>query len=412
MKVLLANCVYKFGSTGKIVNDIQSSLKCENIDVVITYGRSSKKNVHEDYVYKFCSELIAKLHSFFIRLGFVLPYGGNLLSTFRLLSIIRKESPDIVHLHCMNGSCVNIYKLLEYLGKHKIPTIVTHHAEFYYTGSCGHAYDCKRWFNAQCGDCPIKYEATQSYTFDRTHEAWIRMRRAFNYFDKDKLIFTAVSPWVKERSLLSPIVSQFPCEVVMNGIDTNIFKYSPNSNLICKRVHNCQKNVVIHSTAFFDSNDRNNLKGGYYVVEVAKRMPNITFVIVALNQHIDEQLPENVFVWGRTKSQQELAMLYSSADLTLITSKRETFSMVTVESLCCGTRVVGFEAGGPESIALPQYSYFVTYGNVEKLVSIIENIINVPYDVKRIEYDAKNIYDKTYMANRYNNIYKRILHNC
>ncbi len=33
--------------------------------------------------------------------------------------------------------------------------------------------------------------------------------------------------------------------------------------------------------------------------------------------------------------------------------------MVTAESLCCGTPVVGFTAGGPESIAIDAFSNFV-----------------------------------------------------
>lgn len=51
----------------------------------------------------------------------------------------------------------------------------------------------------------------------------------------------------------------------------------------------------------------------------------------------------------------------------LLTSERETFSMVTAESLCCGTPVVGFKAGAPEQIALKEYSEFVDYGNLDKL---------------------------------------------
>lgn len=62
-----------------------------------------------------------------------------------------------------------------------------------------------------------------------------------------------------------------------------------------------------------------------------------------------------------------LAAWYSAADAALLTSHRETFSLVTAESLCCGTPVVGFRAGGPESIAPPSCCKFVEYGDLDAL---------------------------------------------
>jgi glycosyltransferase involved in cell wall biosynthesis len=35
--------------------------------------------------------------------------------------------------------------------------------------------------------------------------------------------------------------------------------------------------------------------------------------------------------------------------------------MIVAESLCCGTPVVGFKAGGPESIAIDDYCVFVQF---------------------------------------------------
>ena len=41
--------------------------------------------------------------------------------------------------------------------------------------------------------------------------------------------------------------------------------------------------------------------------------------------------------------------------------------MMTTESLCCGTPVIEFKAGGPESIALESFSSFVEYGDIDVL---------------------------------------------
>jgi putative colanic acid biosynthesis glycosyltransferase len=62
-----------------------------------------------------------------------------------------------------------------------------------------------------------------------------------------------------------------------------------------------------------------------------------------------------------------MASLYRNAQCTLILSKVESFSMPTAESLCCGTPVVGFKAGGPESFANFALSSFVDQNDLEGL---------------------------------------------
>lgn len=408
MKILQVNCVYKEGSTGKIVADLTSFLRVKGHQVSVAFGGGRTFSNKQNEEYKFTSNIESHLHTLFTKLGLSLYYGGMYLSTVRLLKVLKQINPDVVHLHCINGSTVNIYKVLCYLGKHGIPTLVTHHAEFYYTGSCGHAFECGRWAEEECRGCECVYQASYSKTISRTHEAWKKMKKSFATFGKDKLIFTAVSPWVKERSKLSPIVNHFRCEVVKNGVDTKIFHLQRNRNLIKERVPNCNEKIIFHSTASFKPSDANHNKGGYYVVELAKRMPNVTFVVASIVYDECNQLPSNLFLWGRADNQEELAELYSSADVTLIASKRETFSMICAESLCCGTPVVGFRAGGPETIAIPEYSRFVEYGNVEELQQALKIILEITWDKETLSKEGQNIFDKDVVSGQYLQIYKQL----
>lgn len=404
MKVLQVNCVYQKGSTGKIVLDIHKCLMKQGIESIVCYGRGSL--IKENGVYKFCSELESKIYHLLNKFGWLM-YAVCPIATRKLIGIIKKERPDIVHLHCINGYCLNIYTLLNFLAKHNFRTVITHHAEFLYTGNCGHAFDCKKFSqNPGCGNCGHKFSSAYACTIDTTRLAWHRLYNSYSKFSTHYLRFTAVSPWVRERSLLSPLVNRFECDVILNGLDTNIFHYK-KSNILQKKkdVH-----YLLFVTAIFNPNDKYHIKGGWYIVELARLNPDKVFVIVAAECHTPNfDKPQNVIFWGRTANQEELSELYASADVTVISSRRETFSMVTAESLCCGTPVIGFKAGGPESIAMPDYTSFVDYGDLKGLNQEMEKLLKQDINKKVLSEMAIHQYSSSVMSNKYISIYKELL---
>lgn len=367
MKVLQINCVYGNGSTGKIVRDNHIELLSRGYESVVCYGRGAKSA--EPYVYKTCGELYSKFNNLLTRFTGIM-YGGCFFSTSRLLSVIKKEKPDVVHLHCINGYFVNIYRLITWLKKHHVKTVLTLHAEFMHTANCGHALDCEKW-RTGCGHCPRKKQELRSLLFDGTATSWKRMKRAFEGFEEDCFV-TSVSPWLMERAESSPILGSLRHVTVMNGLDTAVF-YPHGGKAVREKLSIGDRKMVLHVTASF-SLDPKHVKGGYYVVELAKMLPELVFVVVG-SRDMSLNLPENVINVGRLEDQQELAAYYSAADVTLLTSKRETFSMVAAESLCCGTPVVGFKAGAPERIALPECSSFVEFGDLEKVEVAMKTLL-------------------------------------
>lgn len=401
MKVLQVNCVYKKGSTGKITYDLHNGLLEEGIESVVCYGRGVL--VREPGVYKTCPEWYSKLNNALSRITGIM-YGGCYFSTNKLISIIKKEQPDIVHLQCINGYFVNIYRLITWLKENHVKTVLTLHAEFMYTANCGYALECERWKKG-CGGCPRRKAETRSLLFDGTAASWKLMKSAFDGFDEG-LIIAAVSPWLMERAAQAPILANKQQCVVYNGLDTNVFKYYDGSDLRAK--HHCEnKKVVFHATPAFN-NDPNHIKGGCYVIELARRMPDVCFIVAGqVTGELD--VPPNLILLGKLDSQELLARYYSMADATVLTSKRETFSMVCAESLCCGTPVVGFKAGAPEQIALKEYSRFVQQADVNQLVCAVENILNFPFDRIELETEAQRTYAKSTMTEKYIKIYTKLM---
>ena len=111
-------------------------------------------------------------------------------------------------------------------------------------------------------------------------------------------------------------------------------------------------------------------------------------------------------MWGKAKNQRELGWLYANAEITILTSKKETFSMVCAESLCCGTPVVGFKAGGPESISIPDFTSFVNFADLESMSAEVKRFLNNSFNRDTISERAISLYSKRIMAKNYLDIYK------
>jgi glycosyltransferase involved in cell wall biosynthesis len=234
------------------------------------------------------------------------------------------------------------------------------------------------------------------------------MKQAFDGMG-DTLTVLSVSPWLKERAMQSPILAEKSHRVVMNGLDTAVFCPGEDNGL--KEAYGlADKRIVFHATAAF-SDDPAHLKGGYYLLKLAEQWKDepIQIVVAAGETALSETPPPNVTLLGRVEDPRQLAAWYRAADVTVITSRRETFSMVCAESLCCGTPVVGFAAGGPETIALPAYSQFVEQGDVEGLRRGIEQMMLADHDPAAVAAAAQVVYDRRRLAEETLAVYRDLM---
>lgn len=404
MKVIQINCVYGKGSTGKITEVIHKGLLERGVDSLVIYGRGQEPE--EERLYKPCYELVAKMNNLASRVSGIM-YGGCHSSTKKIINIIKNENPDVVHLQCINGYFVNIYKLVKWLNENKIPTVLTHHADFMFTANCSYSLECEKWKN-KCTDCQHWKKNTKSFFINNTEKSFNLMKDAFENFKYLKVV--SVSPWLQERSKASKIFAGYPHSTVMNGLDNNVFCLMDKVAL--KKKYGFEgKRVVFHPTSSFKIAE-GHIKGGSYILKLADKMPECTFIVAGRSENISQQLKDkhkNLLFWGEVKDQNTLAELYNMADVTVLTSQRETFSMVVAESLCCGTPVAGFLAGGPESIAIDEYCKFSPQGNVEELAGSLLKFIEEAPDSKAMAEEARIKYSNQTMVDNYLKEYEEIL---
>jgi len=397
MRVLQINSVCKSGSTGKIAYDLHSWLLVNGHESVIAYGRG--KRIDDTNTYRFAPTWEVYLHAMLTRLtGWTGCFSP--IATRNLLRFMDRFRPDVVHIHELHAYFVNIAPIVAYLKRKKIKTIWTFHCEFMYTGKCGYSYECDLW-QSNCGNCPYVQDYPASMFFDNTRAMHKSKKQMFEGFD-DLTIITP-SSWLAERVRKS-FLKDKKIVVIPNGIDTEVFRPRDTTDLRSKYNILPSQQVVIHVTSSFEDER----KGGRYVLELARRMPNVLFFVVGNNQSVIN-VPSNLVAVGRTENQEQLAKWYSLADISLITSKIENFPTVCLESLCCGTPVVGFDGGGTAETAPDGYGVFVSYGDMSALEAMVQHALNGGLCGKEAcTAFGQSIYSKEEMVQRYIDLYSRI----
>lgn len=399
MKVLTVNIFYKKGSTGNIVYEIHKGLVKNGHSSLVCYGLGQH---NEENVFKYSSDFSSKFYTYLSAIT-GLQYTYSFFETYKLLKKIKEVKPDIVHIHVINCNTVDVYKLLRYLKNNHFKTIITFHAEFLYTGGCSHALDCMKW-KTGCGSCPRLWGGVHSLFFDFTHHFWKKFKSIYADFENLKIV--CVSDWLMSRAIQSPFFLDTQIEVINNGIDTEQTYYPREQGSLYCKYKSDNKIVILHVTPSFKSK----LKGGEYILKLAERLDKDKYIILVIGYDDNIILPENIKTVSSVSDPNIMAEYYSLADMTILTSKVETYSMVCVESLSCGTPVVGFKCGAPEQIALKDYSCFVENGDIDELEKTIyqwQNKKNIIETVLRE--DARKHYSIEKMVTEYIDLYKNYI---
>lgn len=371
MKVLYVNSVYKEGSTGRIVYNICKHMEAIGNDVYVCYGRGKKAD--KENISRISSPIEVYIHVIMARLtGIEGVYSYP--ATRRLISIIKREKPDIIHLHNLHGYYLDYFHLIDVISKMNCKVVWTLHDELMYTGSCAYAFSCDKW-KTECHNCPENSSYPKSLIFDFSREMFKKKKRRFE--NLKNVTFVTPSYWLKDRVRQS-IIGKNNIETIHNGIDIDGV-FFPRDKVQIKGINSDEKIVL---TVTDDVNCER--KGIRYTLQLAKMYlgEKVKFVIVG-GSVADCNLSNVVFI-EKTDSADDLAAYYSTADVFIITSQCDNYPTVCLEALACGTPIIGFDSGGIKEVCdSNEISTFVKLNDLVQMEEKIKKFLSQDREILR-----------------------------
>lgn len=367
MRVLFINAVCGIGSTGKICTDLAQNFEKDGHEVKIAYGRSGYvPPQYQKYAVRIGTDFDVKIHALKTRLfdkhGF-----GSKNATKKFLEWVEQYKPDLVWLHNIHGYYINIEILFSWLKKHPNLQIKwTLHDCWAFTGHCTHFtfVNCEKW-KTGCFCCEQKHRYPASCFADNCNENFTRKRLAFGGISKMTLI--TPSKWLANLVQKS-FLKEYPLEIYYNSIDTEIFK--PTLSDFREKHGLKSKKIVLGVANVWD--DR---KGFDDFIKLSKLLnDNYVIVLVGVTKNQLKNLPNNILGIQKTNSSEELAKIYTAADVFVNPSREETFGMTTIEAVACGKKAIVYKDTACEEIAHIMKGIVVS-GDIQELYETIVNVV-------------------------------------
>ena len=401
MKIVEINSC-NFGSTGKIMTDIAANAGRAGHCVTVCWP-ASRDNAKRDYSGEkivIGGRISRNIH---LTLARITGYNGcfSVIATRRFLRKLDALSPDVMHFHNLHNCYINLPMLFRYVKKRGIPVVWTLHDCWAFTGQCAYFSEagCTKWETA-CSECKRIREYPEA-DCDRT-KTMFRLKKKWFTGVKNLTVVTP-SEWLAGlvgRSFLRG----YPVRVIHNGIDLSVFRPTPSD---FREKHGIPENVKIVLGVAFGWEER---KGLDVFVSLASRLEpdKYRIVLVGTDEKVEKELPDGIIPGRRTHSREELAAIYTAADVFVNPTREDNYPTVNMEAEACGTPVVTFRTGGSPENVFTGYGAVVDCGDTDGTEAAIRMICGRNEDIRDAVSARAEIFDAAGCFDGYTALYDGI----
>ena len=276
------------------------------------------------------------------------------------------------------------------------------------TGGCHYDNGCGK-FTAQCGACP---QLNSADPHDLSHDIWRRKRLSLDRLAPGRLHLVGTSRWIAAEAKRSSLLGKFPVTIIPNGLDVNDF--APRDKAFVRELMGIPHSAKV---VLFVADDADNIRKGFKLLAEAVRgiqgVEDLLFLSLGVGRPEVGGGVRHVHL-GKVNNDRFLSAVYSAADVYVIASLQESFGQTVIESMACGTPVVGFASGGIPDMVRPGITgQLAPTGDVVALRQAIVQVLNDPDARARMSAHCRRTaveeYSLEVQARAYADLYESLL---
>jgi len=312
-------------------------------------------------------------------------------------SKLYKEA-DIINLHWVAGFLD--YKT--FFKKNTKPVVWTLHDMNAFSG--GEHYE-ESFLGIDPNGNPVKREITEAERLVHTNNIKFK---ADIISKSNNLSIVCPSKWLQQEAQKSHVFKDKPVYHIPYGLDSTIFKIR-NKNFSRDLLGIPLDKKVILFVADSISNHR---KGFAYLKKAFEKLDREDVVLCAIGNKSGELASlNNIQELGPVNDEKLMSVVYSAADVFVIPSLMDNLPNTVLESLLCGTPVIGFPVGGITDMVQDGVNGLLANEiSVDALWETLSAFLNTidTFDCEKIRQDAVNKYDLKIQANAYFDLFESI----
>jgi len=273
---------------------------------------------------------------------------------------VQMPRANVVNLHWVAGFVD--YRLFF---THRIPRPVawTLHDMNPFTGGCHYDQGCDK-FKTACGACPLLGSDDGT---DLAHKVFAAKADALRDWPAHMLHIVTPSRWLAEEARRSALFARFSATVIPNGLETDVFK--PMDKAVARGALDLPQDAQI--VLFVSNHIRLARKGFRELVHALSLVPDLDRLLlvgVGDSHILSVDAPFKVMQIEHVNDDARTAMIYAAADVMAIPSRQDNLPNTILESLSCGTPVVGFNVGGvPDLVREDETGFLAPAGSIPGL---------------------------------------------
>jgi len=305
---------------------------------------------------------------------------------------------DVINVHWIS----NMIDYKTFFNNIDKPIVWTLHDTNAFTGGCHYTYQCDN-FMRDCSNCKQLGETFSSYVAKENLEL---KRDSLKLLKPEDTIVISPSKWLQSLSEKSLLFKQYAHFNVPNGIDTAIFRKYESKESRERFSLPLDKFIVL----FVATNITETRKGFDVILkieEIFRDNKNVLFVAIG---NVEAKY-NHIANLGYIADKETIAAAYNAANVFLIPSREDNLPTTMLESLCCGTPVIGYKTGGiVDTIEDGKNGYLIDHENINDMVNKINIMIDNPdlFDNKTISNVSRQKYSLKKQAETYLNIINKL----